>query len=254
MKRVGLALSGGIARGPAHLGVLAVLEREGVPIDCIAGVSAGSVVGALYCAGVTLAELGELLPELGWRLLVNPVWPQRGFVSFDRLEDWLIDLIGDPYFAQLRRPLAVVVTDVETREPVLFRTGRVVRAVHASSAVPGLVTPVEIEGRWYADGGATNNLPVAAARRLGAEVVIGVDLFNSSRLPALGPLGPGLGVLENYVRRSGGGLEAADVLISPDLSRASYFRFDRRAELMAMTLGVRAAEALLPQILAALED
>ena len=232
MKRVGLALSGGIARGPAHLGVLAVLEREGVPIDCLAGVSAGSVVGALYCAGVTLAELGELLPELGWRLLVNPVWPQRGFVSFDRLEDWLIDLIGDPYFAQLRRPLAVVATDVETREPVLFRTGRVVRAVHASSAVPGLVTPVEIEGRWYADGGATNNLPAAAARRLG----------------------PGLGVLENYVRRSGGGLEAADVLISPDLSRASYFRFDRRAELMAMTLGVRAAEARLPQILAALEE
>lgn len=251
-RRVGLALSGGIARGPAHLGVLAVLEREGIPVDCVAGVSAGSLVGALFCAGLSVRHLHDRLVEVGWRLLAHPVWPRHGFVSFDKLERWIVRLIGDVNFAQLGRPLAVVATDLETAEPVTFVEGAVARAVHASCAVPGLVAPVEIDGRWYGDGGASNNLPVAAARALGAEYVIGVDLFRPGARPRLGPLTVGLAVLENYVRRSGGGLDAVDCLISPDLARASYFRFDRRSEQMAMTMGVRAAEAQLQQIWAAL--
>lgn len=253
MPRVGLALSGGIARGPAHLGVLAVLEREGIPVDCVAGASAGSLVGALFCAGLCAADMNERMQEVGWRLLAHPVWPRRGLVSFDKLERWLVDLIGDLDFAQLKRPLAVVATDLEAGTPRAFCAGSVARAVHASCAVPGVVAPVVIDGRAYGDGGASNNLPSATARALGAEVVIGVDLFGPGAVTAVGPLGIGLAVLENYVRRSGGGLEAADVVISPDLRRASYFRFDRRAELMAVTMGVRAAEAQLPAIRQALQ-
>ena len=214
-RRLGLALSGGIARGPAHVGVLSVLEREGVPIDCVAGVSAGSLVGALHCAGLTADELNDFLPEVGWHLLARPAWPGRGFVSFEALEDWLIDLIGDLYFSQLGRPLAVVATDLETSAPVTFTEGRLARIVHASCAVPGLVAPVMIDGRAYGGGGASNNLPAAAARGLGAEVVVGVDLFGPGAIAARSPLTTGLAVLENFVRHSGGGLQAVDCLISP---------------------------------------
>lgn len=253
-KRIVLALSGGIARGPAHLGVLAVLEREGVPIHGVAGVSAGAVVGALHCAGLRADDLNEFLPELGWRLLANPAWPGRGWLSFDSLEDWIEDLIGDVYFSQLRRPLAVGVTELETRAPVTFTAGRVARVVHASCAVPGLVAPVVIDGRRYADGGASNNLPAAAARALGADYVIGVDLFGPGAIPVAGPLTTGMAMLENFVRRSGGGLEAVDLLISPDLRPASYMSFDQRSQRLALTQGVRAAEAALPAIWRALAE
>lgn len=252
-KRLGLALSGGIARGPAHVGVLSVLEREGVPITCVAGVSAGSLVGALYCAGLSAAEMNDLMPEVGWRLLARPAWPGRGFVSFDELEDWLLDLIGDVYIPQLPRPLAVVATDLETLQPVTFVEGRLGRIVHASCAVPGLVAPVMIDGRAYGDGGVTNNLPAEAARSLGADVVVGVDLFGPGAVAARGPLPTGLAVVENFVRRSGGGLAAVDCLISPPLGKASYFSFGRRSQLMALTMGARAAEAALPDIWQALE-
>jgi NTE family protein len=252
--RVGLALSGGIARGPAHLGVLEVLDRAGIPIDCVAGVSAGSLVAALYCAGLSVYDIYARLSDVSWRLLAQPVWPRRGLVSFDKLERWVAGLIGDVQFADLRRPLAIVATDLETLEPVTVCAGPVARAVHASCAVPGLVAPVEIEGRRCGDGGASNNLPVRAARALGAEFVIAVDLFGPGARRPLGPLTVGLAVLENYVRRAGGGQDDADCMIVPDLSRASYVSFSHRSELIAIAMGVRAAEAALPELQAALSS
>jgi NTE family protein len=251
-KRIGLALSGGIARGPAHVGVLAVLEEAGIPIDVVAGVSAGALVGALYCAGWRAAQMVELITAIGWRRIAQPVLSGEGFIHFDRLEEWLVAKIGDVQFSDLRLPFAVTATDLRTNEPVTFCAGRVAPLVHASCAVPGFVEPVEIEGRLLGDGGASNNLPAAAARALGADLVIGVDLFRPARRPALGPLRYGLNALENFVRRSGGGLEAADIVISPNLERASYFSFGRGAALKALALGARAATDQLPEIRAAL--
>jgi NTE family protein len=248
-KRVGLALSGGVARGAAHLGVLRVLEREGVPVGCVAGTSAGAVAGALYCAGVGLDRAMELLARFGWGQIVRPVWSSRGFLSFDRLERWLIGLIGDARFEALRRPLAVVAADLHTGEAVVLREGRVAPAVHASCAVPGVVVPVPWNGRLLCDGGAAANLPVAAARALGAEVVVGVDLFQPALRPGWGPLGVGAAAQENLIRRSGGGLQSADCLIVPELAGASYFRFGRAMEMVER--GARAAEAQLPAIHAA---
>lgn len=131
-KRVGLALSGGVLRGAAHIGVLMALEEAGIPIDCVAGVSAGSIVGSLYCAGITTDQMLARSHELGWRKLASVVWPREGFVSFARLGRWLIDIIGDRSFSDLMCPFAVVVTDVATGVPVLWREGKVARAVHAS--------------------------------------------------------------------------------------------------------------------------
>jgi len=250
-QHIGLALSGAVARGPAHLGVLKVLLREGIPIEIVSGASAGALIGALYCANFDLATALEIAKTIGWMQVVTPVWPRRGFVSFNRLERWVAELLHDACFEDLARPMVVVATDLQTGEPTLLRTGRVARAVHATCAVPFFVEPVEIDGRLYGDGGASNNLPVAAARELGADFVIGVDMFRPDFERGLGPVGIGLGALENLVRRSGGGLEAADLLISPDdLKGATYFNFNKALEMVE--IGARAAEAALPKLRAAL--
>jgi NTE family protein len=229
---------------------LAALEQGGVPIDCLAGTSAGAIVAALYCAGLRLDQVYTHMARMSWWLFARPVWPRRGFFSFAPLEQWVAGLIGDATFEQLPRPLAVVATDLELGEPVVLTTGRVARAVHASCAVPGFVEPVEHAGRLLFDGGSSNNLPAKAARALGADYVIGVDLFRPHIRRGLGPLAYGLAAVENFVRRSGGGLDACDALIVPDLAGATYLRFSQRERFVA--LGRQAAEVQVPVIRAAL--
>jgi NTE family protein len=250
--RIGLALSGGVARGFAHIGVLKVLEREGIPIDCVAGVSVGSLAGAIYSAGNRPARMEELIARLGWRKIAGPVFPRQGFVSFAKLERWLIETIGDLSFADLRCPFAAVATDLQSGAPVLLHEGRVAPAVHASCAVPGFVEPVEVGRRWLCDGGASVNLPSAAARALGADYVIGVDLFQHHVRAGWGPFGFGFAALENLVRRSGGGLENADCVITPKLAGDLYLSFGKYKELISE--GEAAAEAQLPIIRAALGE
>lgn len=249
-KRVGLALGGGAVRGLAHLGALAVLEREGIPIDCVAGTSVGSVVGAAYCAGLRAEKLKDIAAQAEWRTLASLTWPTQGFVSFAKLERWLVALLGDLDFEQLALPFIAVATDMENGQPVFLREGRLAPAVRASCSVPGIVTPVKMDGRLLGDGGISDNLPIAAVRVLGADYVIGVDICRPALRRRWGPLGLGFTALETLVQRVGGGLEAADCLISPDLSGFSYVRFSQREELIAR--GAQAAEQQLALIQAAL--
>lgn len=249
-KRIGLALSGGVARGPAHIGVLLVLAREGIPIDCVTGTSAGSLIGALYCAGFEPARMQAMSVNLSWRQLASVVGSKRGLVSFAKLERWLIRLIGDVQIADLPRPFAAMATDLHTGLPVTLYEGRLAAAVQASCSVPGFVTPVEWDGRLLGDGGVSCNLPVAAARTLGADYVIGVDLMQPALRVGWGPFGFGFAALETLIRRSSGELDSADCLIVPELAGATYFNFGKRDEMIA--LGMRAAEAKLPLIRSAL--
>jgi NTE family protein len=251
-KRVGLALSGGAARGAAHLGVLQVLTEANIPVDVVAGVSAGSVVGALYCAGVSLSAMIEALKHFTWWNIAGPTWPQHGFLSFAKLETYLNKFIGDISFDQLKKPFAVVTTDLLTGCPVTFTAGPVARLVRASCSIPGLVVPLNYGPYWLVDGGASCNLPSHAARELGADVVIGVDLVKPYVRRSFGPLGIASTALEILVRHSGGGIEAADVLISPALDNKSYSRFSRHVEMME--LGEAAARAVLPVIRTLLEE
>lgn len=237
-------------RGWAHVGVLSVLERERIPIDCVAGASAGALTGALYCAGVPLPQLRALASRVRWRDFASPVWPVKGFVSFARLERWLVATIGDLDFSDLKLPFAAAATDLETGESVALKEGRVAPAVRASSSVPGIVTPVEVDGRFLVDGGASNNLPVSLVRALGADYVIGVDLFAPVLRRRWGPFGFGFAAVETLIRQAGGGVKAADCLITPQLAGASYLRFTKDKELIA--LGEQAAEAKLACIRAAL--
>lgn len=251
-KTIGLALSGGAARGAAHIGVLRVLLREKIPIDVVAGVSAGSIVGALFCAGISLDDMTEAMKDFGWQNISALAFPRHGFVSFEKLEHFMVRWIGDVWFSELQKPFAVGTTDLLTGRPVTFKAGRVAPLVRASCSIPGIVVPLEYGEYWLADGGVSCNLPAQAARGLGADVVIGVDLMKPFVRKNLGPAGIGSTALEIMVRHSGGGVENADVVICPALDNRSYSRFSRYKEMIE--LGELAAEAMLPVIRAELEE
>jgi NTE family protein len=248
--KIGLALGGGVVRGLAHIGVLEVLERHAIPLHCVTGASVGSLVGSAYCAGLSLAEIRAMALRLHWWDLGALTWPRRGLLSFRKLEALLIRTRGDLTFDQLHRPFAVAATDMETGAPVMLHTGRVAPAVHASCAVPGVIAPVEIDGRLLGDGNFSDSIPVRAARTLGANYVIGVDIMPPRLRRRLGPPGYLMAAIEILIQRAGDGLVEADCLIQPALSGATYLRFSKAHQLIA--LGAQAAEAQIPRIKQAL--
>jgi NTE family protein len=246
-KKIGLALGGGVARGIAHLGVLSALEEAGLPIDCVVGTSAGSVIGAVYCAGYGLEKAIHIASRMSWWNIAAPVWPAEGFFSFARMERFLTRELGDLSFSDLHTPYAAVAADIDTGEEVILCEGRLALAVRASCSVPGLVAPVKINGRRLVDGSIANTLPVSVARRMGAETVIGVDIFSPAIRRFWGAPGLGLAALEILVQNAGNGCRQADILICPSLSGKSYLRFSRWRELFE--LGRQAAREKLPEIL-----
>jgi NTE family protein len=245
-KKVGLALGGGVARGPAHIGVLAVLEKANIPIDYVAGTSAGSIIGAAYCAGLEIAQMRMMAQQMSWQQIASPIWPRRGLVSFKRMDPWIESFLGDLFLEDLPLPMAVVATDVYTGKPVMMDTGRLTTAVRASSSVPGAVEPVAWNGRLLCDGGISENIPIDAARQLGADYVIGVDLFAPEYNGRGGPLGLGFNAIETLVRNSGSGTDKADCLIVPPIVDHSYLSFGKCDTYIAM--GEAATRKKLPQI------
>ncbi len=229
--RVGLALSGGVARGVVHVGVLNVLEKAGITIDYVAGTSAGAIVGAAYCAGIPVEEISEKAGSMGWRQMAQIKWPGHGLVSFERLERWVEELVGDVDIRDLAIPLAVIATDLKTGETVALKSGRLATAVRASSSVPGVIEPVQINGRLLGDGGVSNNLPVNIVRDMGADYVIAVDLFSpdSANSPR-NPVSHGILALETLIRKSGGHPGEADCLIRPEVSGYNYLNFSKSEE------------------------
>ena len=178
--RLGLALSGGGARGLAHIGVLRVLEREGIPVDFLAGTSMGGVIAAGYAAGLSPDDLEKeaLAVARTRRLLrlIDPALPNGGLIHGQRLLAYFEQHLGQRTFSDLRLPLALVAVDLNTRQEVVLREGPVALALRATTAVPGLLMPVEVNGWRLVDGGVLNNLPVDVAREIGAEAVIAVDI------------------------------------------------------------------------------
>jgi NTE family protein len=249
-KRIGLALGGGVVRGMAHVGVISVLEEAEIPIDYVAGTSVGAIVAAAYCAGKSAAQLRDYALRFSWWRIARPVWPRHGIISFDRLADLLVDELGDLNFSDLKIPCVMVATDLTSGVPVELNQGKVAQAVQASCCVPGFVRPFEVNGRLLGDGGITNMLPVSVLREMGADYIIGVDVFKFTIRRWLGPFGYLAAALEILLERAGSGVELADCLISPNLVNKTYLRFSRRWELFE--LGRQAALAKLDEIRSAL--
>lgn len=180
----GLALSGGAARGLAHIGVLKVLEREGILIDCLSGTSMGGVVAAFYGAGYSADDMQHEALRMG-RLkemirLVDIRAAERGLLAGEKVRRYLSEQLGELTFADLRLPVVLNAVDVVRGCEVVLRSGLVADAVRATISVPAIFDPLELEGRFLVDGGVLNNLPANHLRSIGAEVILAVDVSVAS--------------------------------------------------------------------------
>ena len=178
--KVGLALGGGGARGFAHIGVLEILQEEGIPLDMIAGTSAGGVVGAIYAQGKDATLIRNMFVGLDWKKLValaDLTLPKSGFIRGKKIRDFLeLILGGDIRFSDLKIPLACVATDITTGEEVVIDQGSVLEALRASISIPGIFAVVKWKGRYLVDGGLVNPVPVSVLRRAGVDCTIAVNV------------------------------------------------------------------------------
>lgn len=246
---VGLALSGGAARGFAHIGVIKVLQESEIDVDYVTGTSVGSIVGALLCGGYGWQEMVDIAESLKWSELVSPTLSGMGLVSAKKLEGFIGELLGNMDFDELEIPFRAVAVDISRGEEVVFSSGSVARAARASSSVPGIFEPLMEDGRALVDGGVANNLPVGLAREMGARKVIAVDL-NADRANTDLPVNlldvtfRSFAMLLNAA--SAEGRDEADVLIQPDLNEFSYHDLSGSREMMAR--GERAAKGALRKL------
>lgn len=233
--KVGLALGGGVARGIAHIGVLQALTDHQIPVHLIAGTSAGSLVGAMYAAGLDPHLLQRAAEQLRWRGLVRLKLRRDGLLDSDGLERFLLGNVGDLDFRDLRLPFTAVACDLITGEEILLQEGRVAVAVRASSAFPGIFLPVRIGERVLVDGGLVNNVPSSVCRRMGADYVIAVDL-NKPRAEARPPRNLlhimlySLAIVQKpQIDQC---LACADVVVQPDLNDFSVLELERVREMV----------------------
>jgi len=246
--KVALVLGGGAVRGFAHIGVIKVLEAQGIQPDMVVGTSAGSVVGVLYAAGYSGFELQKLAFKLEEDSVGDWMLPDRGFIKGEALQDYINQAVHKQPIEKLKKPFAAVATDLQSGEMMVFRRGNAGMAVRASSSIPGVFQPVAINGHDYVDGGLVSPVPVNVARMLGADVVIAVDISAKPRyakvegltdilLQTFGIMGQAVGKAE---------LAGADVVIRPNTIGFGSADFARKHE--AILEGEKAAQAVVPFI------
>ena len=250
--RIGLALGGGAAKGFAHIGVIKMLEANGLRLEVVSGTSAGSVVGALYASGMDAFQMQEHAFALDEASIRDVSLFSGGVVKGQKLQDYVNELVRQRPIERMGKPFAAVSTQLETGKRTVFTRGNTGQAVRASSSIPGVFEPVSI-GRWtYVDGGIVSPVPVDAARQLGADFVIAVDISTKASGKAPGSL---LGNVNQAITIMGQRLGAqetarADVVIRPRVNDIGAADFDQRNN--AILEGEKAALAAMPQIRARL--
>ncbi len=254
--RVGLALGGGAARGFAHVGVIQVLEEAGIRPDLVAGTSAGSMVAALYASGRNgsqLQRIAETMDEATFTDWTLPLF-SRGMLRGDALARYVYQQVGGRRIEDLPMPLGILATDLQSGQGVLFERGDIATAVRASSAVPGLFQPVSITGREYVDGGLVAPVPVRQARKMGAELVIAVDISQQPEANAPGDVFQILLQTFSIMSKSINSLELLGsnlVVVRPALNGVSGADFAARNR--AIQAGRAAMQQALPQLRQAIE-
>ena len=246
--KIALALGGGAARGFAHIGVIKMLESQGVVADFVVGTSAGAVVGSLYAGGFDAFAMQRIAQQLDEKIFADWTLGGRGLLKGEALQDFINQHLKKRPLEKLNKPFATVATDLNSGERVVFRTGDTGMAVRASAAVPGVFQPTQFRGRSYVDGGLTSPIPVQAAREMGADFVIAVDI---SAKPDGQPVDSLTAILWQTTTIMGGvigrqELSGADVVIRPNIPYVKSWDFTARHD--AMLEGERAALAALPTI------
>jgi NTE family protein len=220
--------------------------------DMVVGTSAGSVVGALYAAGMSGFDIQKVALGMKEEMVADWTLPDRGVLKGEALQDFINEKVKNLSIQKLPRPLGVVATDLQNGEMVLFRQGNTGMAVRASSAVPGVFQPVNINGRDYVDGGLTSPVPAQAARTMGADFVIAVDISNVSRRAKLTStmdvLLQTFAIMGHTI--SSHELKDADIVIRPKTTAISSTDFDDRN--LAILEGEKAAAAAMPELKAKL--
>ena len=246
--KIGIALGGGAAKGFAHIGVIKMLEANGFAPAVVAGTSAGSVVGAMYASGMNAFELQEKAVALDESKIRDLQFSSGGLVLGQKLEDYVNEQVHNKPLEQLAKPFVAVATRLEDGERTVFARGNTGQAVRASSSVPGVFQPVTLGKFHFVDGGIVSPVPVDAARQLGADVVIAVDISNKARGKSpgdlLGTLGQSIAIMGQKLGQAE--LARADVIIRPLVLDLGSTDFSQRAK--AILEGEKAALAAMPQI------
>ncbi len=252
--KLGLALGGGAARGFAHIGVLQVLEEEGIKPSLVVGTSAGSVVASFYASGKTgqqLQWLADTMDETQFTDWANP-FSGRGILRGEALGKYINSQLNGMKIEDMKLPLGIVATDLRTGDGILFRRGDVATAVRASSAVPSVFEPVQIAGKDYVDGGLVSPVPVRYARQMGADLVLAVDISSRPEdaktsdmlkvlLQTFSIMGKSISQLE---------LAQADVVVRPALPEIGSTEFSARKK--SIEAGRAAMKQAMPQLRALL--
>jgi NTE family protein len=246
--KVGIALGGGAAKGFAHIGVIKMLEANGLAPAVVAGTSAGSVVGALYASGMNAFELQEKAVALDEASIRDLQLSSSGLLLGQKLEDFVNEQVRRQPLERLAKPFVAVATRLEDGERTVFGRGNTGQAVRASSSVPGVFQPVAIGKYHFVDGGVVSPVPVDAARQLGADVVIAVDISSKARGQAptgmLGTIGQSIAIMGQKLGQAE--LSRADVIVRPQVLDIGGADFTQRGS--AILEGEKAALAAMPQI------
>ncbi|NWF98074.1 MAG: patatin-like phospholipase family protein [Nitrospirae bacterium] len=246
--KIAVVLGAGASKGFAHIGVLKVLETNKIPIHMIVGTSAGSFVGSLYAYGFNAFELQKFSFELQKDDLIDLGIPDNGFIKGEKLEKYINFMLRNTPMEKLRIPFYAVATDVQTGNEIIFGTGNTGTAVRASCSIPGVFMPPVISGRMYVDGGVVSPVAVDAARKMGADVVIAVDISGdtSSSIPkgTIETIMHSINIM--YSKLSSIQLAKADVVIKPKVGYIGSADFSKRHE--AVLEGEKAAISALPEI------
>lgn len=226
--KIGLALGSGAARGLAHIPILEVFENEGIRIDMIAGTSIGSLIGGIYAAGIPIKYMKEIAKEINWDYITDITFPRKGLIKGDKLLSFMEIITQNKDFKDLKIPFSAIACDIESGKHIIINKGSVAKAIRASISIPGIYIPFRHQDMLLIDGGVLDPVPVSTVRKMGADIVIAVDVgvknVHYKAESIFDILFSTFDIIQSELDKYR--TLDADVIISPDLSECNTFDLD----------------------------